>query len=62
MLTIVFIYGSVIFVGNTKAEGAVGVTGMPLWIIYLAPLVGFSINLIRDIQMFIKAVNGQKND
>ena len=56
ILTVFFIYGSVIFVAQTKAEGSVGVTGMPLWIIYLAPLVGFALNLIRDIQMFIKTI------
>ncbi|MFQ9389215.1 MAG: TRAP transporter small permease [Coprococcus sp.] len=56
ILTVFFIYGSVIFVAQTKAEGSVGVTGMPLWLIYLAPLVGFALNLIRDIQMFIKTI------
>ena len=55
-----FIYGSVIFVAQTKAEGSVGVTGMPLWIIYLAPLVGFALNLIRDIQMFIKTIKSSE--
>ena len=60
ILTVFFIYGSVIFVAQTKAEGSVGVTGMPLWIIYLAPLVGFALNLIRDIQMFIKTIKSSE--
>ena len=60
VLTLCFIYGSVIFVGQTKTEGSVGVTGIPLWIIYLAPLVGFSLNLIRDIQMFVKTLKSSE--
>lgn len=60
ILTVFFIYGSVIFVAQTKAEGSVGVTGMPLWIIYLAPLVGFALNLIRDIQVFIKTIKSSE--
>lgn len=57
ILTAFLIYGAVIFDLKTKAEGTVGMTGIPLWIIYLAPLAGFSINLIRDVEMFMKSLN-----
>lgn len=56
VLSAFFIYGGIIFDIKTKADGTVGVTGIPLWIIYLAPTVGFSLNLVRDIQMFIKTL------
>ena len=55
-----FIYGSILFVLKVKAEGSVGVTGMPLWIIYLAPLAGFSLNLLRDVQMFVKTLKSSE--
>lgn len=60
VLTILFIYGSVLFVMHTMAEGKTGKTGIPLWLIYLAPLAGFSFNLVRDVQMFLKTINKQK--
>ena len=59
ILSILFIYGAILFVSNTKAAGSVGKTGIPLWIIYLAPLVGFGLNLFRDVQMFLKAVKSE---
>lgn len=57
ILSVLFIYGSVLFVIHTKAEGAAGVTGIPLWVIYLAPLFGFGLNLLRDVQMFLETIN-----
>lgn len=56
VLSVFFIYGAIVFDIKTKTEGTVGVTGMPLWIIYLAPAVGFTLNLVRDIQMFLKTL------
>ncbi len=56
ILTVLFIIGSVQFDYRTMLEGKTGVTGIPLWIIYLAPLVGFSFNFVRDVQMFIKTI------
>lgn len=60
VLTALFIYGSVLFVIHTKAAGETGVTGIPKWIIYLAPLAGFGLNLVRDIQMFVKALKSEE--
>ena len=56
LLSVFFIYGAIVFDIKTKTEGTIGVTGMPLWIIYLAPAVGFTLNLVRDIQMFLKTL------
>ncbi|MBU5478649.1 TRAP transporter small permease [Eubacterium sp. MSJ-13] len=56
VLSIFFIYGAIVFDIKTKADGTVGVTGIPLWIIYLAPTAGFLLNLFRDMQMFLKTL------
>lgn len=53
VVSILFLYGSVLVVIATKASGEVGVTGIPLWIIYTAPIFGFGLNLIRNIQNII---------
>lgn len=48
-----FLYGAFIFVADTMAGGARGLTGIPLWIIYLAPVVGFGLCIIRNIQLLM---------
>ncbi|WP_295295951.1 TRAP transporter small permease [uncultured Brachyspira sp.] len=60
LLSIMFIYGSVLFIMQTKISGKTGMTGVPLWIIYLAPLIGFSLNLVRDIQQLISVLKNKK--
>lgn len=62
IVSILFLYGSVVVVMATKASGKVGITGIPLWIIYTAPLFGFGLNLIRNIQNIIIEVNKSKNN
>ena len=53
-MSLMIIYGGFQFVGKTIAEGGTGKTGFPLWIVYLAPIVGFGVNIIRDIQKIME--------
>lgn len=53
-MSLMIVYGGFQFVGKTIAEGGTGKTGFPLWIVYLAPIVGFGVNIIRDIQKIME--------
>ncbi len=53
-MSLMIVYGGFQFVGKTIAEGGSGKTGFPLWIVYLAPIVGFGVNIIRDIQKIME--------
>ena len=57
VVSILFLYGSVLVVIASKAGGEIGVTGIPLWIIHTAPIFGFGLNLIRNIQNIIIETN-----
>ena len=50
ILSVLFLIGAVTFVNSTWVGGSVGVTGIPHWIIYTAPIIGFSLNIFRNIQ------------
>lgn len=54
VLGVLFVYGSILFVTHTKAAGKIGLTGIPLWIIYIAPIAGFGLSILRNIQMILK--------
>jgi len=49
VLAALFLYGSVLFINQTYVTGERGLTLIPLWIIYLAPFVGYGLSLIRDV-------------
>ena len=53
-MSLMIAFGGFQFVGKTIAEGGTGKTGFPLWIVYLAPIVGFGVNIIRDIQKIME--------
>lgn len=58
ILTLLFLYGSIIFIIATKENGAKAkYIGIPLWIIYLAPAFGFGFNLFRDLQLIVRFFN-----
>ncbi len=54
VMSVMIVYGGFQFVAKTLAEGGTGKTGFPLWIVYLAPIVGFGVNIIRDIQKIME--------
>lgn len=62
LISVLFLYGSVLVVITTKASGNVGVTGIPLWIIYTAPILGFSLNVVRNLQNIVKETRNKQVD
>lgn len=54
VMSVLIVYGGITFVAATYAEGTVGKTGFPLWIVYLAPIAGFGLNIVRDVQKLIE--------
>lgn len=55
-LAILFLYGSFIFVNQTRLDGITGITNIPLWIIYTAPIFGYGLSIIRDVQGIINLI------
>lgn len=53
IISVLFLYGSVLVVKSTYIAGDAGVTGIPLWIIYTAPVFGFTLNALRNIQNIV---------
>lgn len=51
-----FLYGAFLFVAETMAGGKRGLTGIPLWIIYLAPVAGFALCIIRNVQLLMQMI------
>lgn len=54
IMSVMMVYGAVLFTAHTFAEGSVGKTGFPLWLVYLAPAAGFGLNIVRDIQKIME--------
>lgn len=54
VMSVMIVYGGIQFVTKTLAEGSVGKTGFPLWIVYLAPIAGFGLNIVRDVQKIME--------
>lgn len=61
IVSILFLYGAILVVISTKVSGEIGITGIPLWLIYTAPLFGFGLNLMRNIQKIVKEVRRINN-
>ena len=59
LMSVLFVYGGFLYVGTTISEGAVGKTGFPCWIVYLAPVVGFGLNIVRDVQKILEVKAAQ---
>lgn len=59
IMSVLFIYGGFLYVGSTIAQGTVGKTGFPCWIVYLAPIVGFGLNIVRDVQKILEVKAAQ---
>ncbi len=59
IMSVLFVYGGVLYVGTTLAEKTVGKTGFPCWIVYMAPIVGFGLNIVRDIQKILEVKAAQ---
>ncbi len=59
VISLLFLYGAVLVVKNVYISGEAGITGIPLWIIYTAPIFGFGLNTIRNIQHLV--VESRKN-
>lgn len=60
VMSVMIVYGGFQFAAKTLAEGGTGKNGFPLWIVYLAPIVGFGINIIRDIQKILEVKASEK--
>ena len=54
IMSVLIVYGGFLYVQTTIADGKVGMTGFPCWIVYLAPIVGFGLNIIRDVQKILE--------
>lgn len=50
LLSLLFMFGAFEFVGSTMAAATSGVSGIPHWIVYIAPIVGFALSLFRNAQ------------
>ena len=61
LISVLFLYGSVLVVKNTYIAGDLGITGIPLWIIYTAPIFGFGLNTLRNIQNIVIEVKRRKD-
>lgn len=58
-MSALFIYGGILYVGTTIANKTVGKTGFPCWIVYLAPIIGFGLNIVRDVQKILEVKAAQ---
>ncbi|MDO4340281.1 MAG: TRAP transporter small permease subunit [Eubacteriales bacterium] len=54
IMSVLIVYGGCLYVKTTIAEGTVGMTGFPCWIVYLAPIAGFGLNIVRDVQKILE--------
>lgn len=50
VMSVMMVYGAILYVMHTCAAGSTGRTGFPLWIVYFAPVAGFGLNIVRDMQ------------
>ena len=58
IISMAFLYGSIIFVKETYLSGLAGeISKIPLYIVYMAPVIGYFCCVIRNIQAIIKWFN-----
>lgn len=54
IMSVLIVYGGCLYVKTTMAGEIIGKTGFPCWVVYIAPVAGFGLNIIRDIQKIME--------